>query len=48
MILLPTASRTRSAPPLMRVPGAAVRIVGMWQPPQPTELNSASPARTSR
>ena len=46
MILFPTASRTRIAPPLIRVPGAAVRIDATWQPLQPAELNNVSPART--
>src|ERR1051325_2184155 len=43
MILLPRAAGTVNAPRLIKVPGAAVTKVRVWQTLQPTALKSESP-----
>ena len=47
MTLLPSASGTVNAPPLITVPTAAVVMFGTWQMPQPIALNRFDPATAS-
>src|SRR5687767_5414901 len=47
MILLPSAAGTAKAPSLIKVPGAAVTNVRVWQTAQPIAENSESPRVTA-
>src|SRR5262245_13994755 len=47
MILLPRASGTEQAPPLITVPAGAVVIDERWQTAHPTRLNRLCPAWTA-